>query len=486
MSGGDHSISSLPINLGKSLRATVGTNGPDGDKGSQSRLNSVVSSLDPPDSVLFGELHPMVKFHRDCQLRAKKIAWKRYPEGDTLTVIDRRTGRYKSRKNVEMLSFMEHEVARLCHRGLRRALESRPTIRTRLSGVVGPEPDWSVIYSDLSRYIFNERNGKRFFNSAVLRTDLVGPLDRDGSFPTWRGRLLFPKTVEETLTGHETLHTCFMDRQAVLDWTEFAHLNGVEFHGKRGYRMPGTNLDPIGAFRRLRREGYYSRHKRSNYARITRSARRGKSEALISPMPVERLFVTRPVLPMKEIRKGWYYNNPNKLRWKEFLALQEKAITLFPKQCRSPIPGIVYGSLKKIYSKPQRFSEVRPWFSKVDEDLKYVLQLTPTKQITRKFLLRKGAIIKTHRLDLELRTADLLHSTIPRVRAGDPRFKHWDWKLNAFDNTLHTSVPEDYYVDSDIDSPPYEGGLADSWDDPTEFFERTNRAFHQSIKDWNW
>lgn len=292
--------------------------------------------------------------------------------------------------------------------------KQRPLLRTRTSGLVGPEPDYSVRESNLPRnWVY-----ALFPNKELLAPD-----------HTWG-----PDNAQ--IAEHNCHGTYSLTDDQVKRWTRVANAFGIEYEGQRGYKAPKGFLDKLGTYYNPR-TGAYVRgessldfrqkkalriipsHRRSEVAKIRRAARRGVKEAVIGSIPAERLFVTRYRLSAKEMRNQWFRLDPRP-SFQQFKQAVGKNITLFPKCCRQTIPGIVYRSLKRIYSNPKRVGKV--WFSKPEEDLKHVLEVRlPPKEVKNRILLRKGAIVRSHQNSESY--GNIYASTIPVVN----RYDDHDW-----------------------------------------------------------
>lgn len=290
----------------------------------------------------------------------------------------------------------------------------RPLLRTRTQGVVGPDPDFSVRESDLPR---------SWVYALFPNRELLAPSH------TWG-----PDNAQ--VAEHDCHGTYSLTDDQVKLWTRVAHTFGIEYKGDRGYQAPPGFLKKLGTYYNPRTGAYVRgesslnfpekkvlglipKHRRSDVAKIRRAARRGVREAVIGSIPAERLFVTRYRLSAKEMRDEWFRLTPRPL-FRDFKQSVGKNITLFPRKCRMTIPGIVYRSLKRIYSNPKRVGKV--WFSKPEEDLKYVLEVRqPPKEVSRRILLRKGAIVRSHPGNQAY--GNIYASTIPVVN----RYDDHDW-----------------------------------------------------------
>lgn len=369
---------------------------------------------------------------------------------------------------------LEAEMCARYTRALKRTLDQRPKIRTRKTGPVGPDLDWSVIYSNVPITIFHDPSEKR-------GSDYFG-----AGWPEEEGRLLFPADDDRLKlnTSGFRQHACavgcvethMMGPEEVRLWTQWAFRNGIHYSGERGYvRTKSTQAwsedMSVNSFRQLKEFGFTAKHSRSEWARMRRAARRGKRNALIGATPVERLFVTRYRLTSNQIAEQWHKCEPMP-RFQDFKQSLDKVITLFPRKCRLELSPIVYRSLKRIYSRPEKIVSGKLWF-KPEIDLRYVLEVKspPKKRIYQEstLFLRKGARVHEHGVE-GVRT--LLHTTIPRIERGtNPDYVTWSgttrwddpyWKRVGFTNRD---------VDFDFDEPSDRTDLGEAQYTPTLAWE---------------
>lgn len=295
---------------------------------------------------------------------------------------------------------------------LQKTLDSRPKIRTRKTGRVGPELDWSVVYSDVpvdlvAGYV---NRGSRSHG----RYDIFPFLHDSDPY--------YEKSTKSTLAKHRCIPTFAMQAHNVALWTEFAMKHCVSFHGERGYswkRFPDSSQSPedgLEFFRQLKISGLTSRHRRSDTAKIRRGANRGVREALVEGRSPASLFVRRYAFSAKEMRRKWGCLKPyERPCFKDFKGSCETVLTLFPKGHRRVIPPIVFSSLRRIYSRscvtrPSDF----PWFSKVTNDLKYTLEVPqpPKRFVPPSRILRKGAIVQEYDFPSTMSTIPTLNSDL--------------------------------------------------------------------------
>lgn len=348
-----------------------------------------------------------------------------------------RDGSRKLKTTVDRGKFykLEQSLNKAYYVQLKRALDQRPKIRTRKTGPVGPDLDWSVIYSDVPVTIFHDPKLK-------FGSDYFGAQD-----PKEEGRAIFPyDSYRSRLNAATSFHfsgskercveTHAMGPEEVRLWTQWAYRNGIHFSGERGYVRTSsshawTTDMAVNAFRELKARGALRSHIRTPEARIRRAARRGARDALIGTVPAERLFVTRYSLSSKQIRENWFRLDPRP-SFKAYKESLDKNITLFPRRCRATIPGIVFKALKRLYEKPVKVSG-NYWFKPV-EDLRYVLKVPqPPKRgaYYRPRETRAGSLVFSH-IDNE-DYGDILSSTIPRV-TRDSNSSAWvDWARDPDD-----------------------------------------------------
>jgi hypothetical protein len=325
---------------------------------------------------------------------------------------------------------------------LKKALDSRPKIRTRLTGPVGPELDWSIIYSDVAVDMIRGpiSAGARSHG----RYDIFPFLP--ASDPEYR------KSCESTLALHRHIPTFAMQPEHIARWTQWARDHHVHYHGERGYKF-GRESEYSSEFNRklfrnLKKiKGVIPCHRRSEAAKICRAARRGARDCLIQTRPADRLFTTRYRLSASKTREAFwtYRSNGGTLGFQEYRStVIGRGITLFPPRCHSVVPNIVFRALKRLYSRPVKVVNQRPWF-KPDVDLAYTLSVSLPPNRRSSFLLKRGALIRTYRAEVDRPgLSSIYNSTIPRISRYDPLFEDQEW-----------------HPDPEF----------------SEFFARTNRAF---------
>jgi hypothetical protein len=178
---------------------------------------------------------------------------------------------------------------------LKKALNARPYIRTRTSGLVGPEPDWSIVYSDPDRHGVKDA------------MDI-----RKGIFPyieKINGRSVYGMPM----APHGCAHTFYMREDNVLKWTKWAHENGVHFHGKRGYTFRYGSGEPLSKkqeFDLVKDTIGVVKHKRSKRSvdarRLKRAAGLAARRAKLVPCVRVKYEVSA-----KKLRLSWRTNSPD-------------------------------------------------------------------------------------------------------------------------------------------------------------------------------
>lgn len=332
------------------------------------------------------------------------------------------TRKYRSSTDYGSLFKGEQEINSRVKRKMKKVLETRPKIRTRKTGPVGPDLDWSVIYSDVPITMFHSPDKKR-------GSDYFG-----AGHPTEEGHMLFPydeyrlKINTSGFRNHATKPGCVethaMGPLEVRLWTQWAYRNGVHFSGERGYNRTKNSAEysadmQINAFKQLKDEGFIPQHSRSSVAKIRRAARQGCKRALISPIPASRLFETRYRLSAKQIRQNWRtsLSEGHSIGFKAYQSSIERGISLSVRKYHGSIPAIIFATLKKLYSCPVKIWPDKPWFvsDKVTNDLRYTLTVhTPCKRryyYSKDVILRPGAVINSTVSE----DYDNPLSTIPRI-----------------------------------------------------------------------
>jgi len=334
------------------------------------------------------------------------------------------------------------------HRTLQAAINKRPLIRNRTSGVVGPELDWSVVYSDVPFSLFHRpgaKYGEDYFGTG-LRT----------SGSNYR---IFPEDPNRVHREYGRLHaskhgcviTHMMTIENVIEWTSWAHRNNVHYHGNRGYvRVNREHVidasldDPKYLFQVRKHLGLIKSHGRSDLAKIRRSARRGKLLYTVKK-PVPDLFVNRPILSAKHARESWVAQGSNGSLSRFKLEIPT-CKALFPERCRTQVPTIVFRSLKRIYSGPVR---AQPWFvTKPEKDLKLAFK-ADFPPVKAKF----GALRAIEYSYSKLRVAhryppsqaampDILRTTIPRLRPNSENESRFGRIIGQYDLAVQRYVVE--------------------------------------------
>jgi hypothetical protein len=287
--------------------------------------------------------------------------------------------------------------------------------RPRTSGRVGPELDTSVVNSNirfdmLKHIIPGGKNAFHLFPRPPPEIDHHEPMD----------------------TNHGCVQTCFMGLENVKRWTRFAYELGIEFEGRFNYRLPRErrNANHSLSFLQKKLIGMIPTHRRSEPSKIIRAARRGKKSACeIKQTEVPLLFQRKYALSAKKMRQVWWSLKPyERTKFSSFKVCCETNICLYPKRCRSTIPGIVYSALRRIYSNPK--IERNYWFDhdKPVRDLKYILQVNkPISRHTLPVLNEKHRLIRRQPVP---GVPSILNTTVPLISQdewsfGEPNTHHY-------------------------------------------------------------
>lgn len=370
------------------------------------------------------EDHPVAQHYAECTLKAQAFARTKCDE--TLSHFRPDINRIITRSNPGFDYLWQSKRDIWFKTKIKTALNKRPEIRPRQKGLVGPELDWSVVYSDVSRWIFcNRANAYR--NNPVFRTNIEGPFGRIGSHPTFQGIELFPSGPEGS-SAHECYHTAYMGLEQIRAWTAFAHLNNVHFSKSRGYHIPGLVTDRLELFKRSKAMDLLPKHKRSEAAKIRRAARRGLQTAY--EQPIKQVLITRYRFGVNQIKREWIKTpSSNRPLFKDYLREfpNPRVLTLNLKGSRLPMTGFLHKTLVKLFSRKEIFYD-NSWFPQVvqvsqpDKDLKFQLQFRPPpvkakiRQLNA-FFFPKGTVLKE-----SLGDWDIPHSTIPEMN-----FSTWDY-----------------------------------------------------------
>jgi len=186
---------------------------------------------------------------------------------------------------------------------------SRKPNRPRKSGIVGPEPDWEVIYSNVPFKALY-----RYFD--ICEFSHMQPLfPRDGVY--WS-----PKGMQ---------HTSGMRASHVLAWTRWAHSVGVRFQGNADYVFP-----KVGPEEKVR------------YVPFKHIVRHRKAGETKGPRPFKSpVYWRKPT--SKEVRNLWYHTK-EKSTFKEH-ASRCKPTQRLVNQPKVDVPDIVIRSLNRIYAR---------------------------------------------------------------------------------------------------------------------------------------
>lgn len=234
-------------------------------------------------------------------------------------------------------------VSKPGHRDLKRALDSRPKIRTRKNGLVGPEPDWSVVYSDLPMdlvYRLNPGNGggnEAYYHGKMAHEPLIPePLSRTGL--TW-GRINRNAEVE------------LFDLKEILNWTRIAHASGVCFKGERGYSLSKALWkEPLPEW--VNHYDYLMNrpvHRRSCVSKINRARLRRVREGNYKFPSTIPLRVRLP--SCKVMRKDWQQSfGPRTVSFQDFKKASKPSLHMWFPHVTKP-SNLVIESLIRIYSR---------------------------------------------------------------------------------------------------------------------------------------
>jgi hypothetical protein len=193
----------------------------------------------------------------------------------------------------------------------RHVLGKPPNERPRMDGVVGPEPDWHVIYSHVP-----------LKEMTKLFPDLGGYGHFHQMFPRG-GKLRSPPGM---------IHTSGMKYKHVLMWTAMAHAVGIQFSGKKGYKFPKMPMEGI----QLRFE---------NLNKITHK-KRAKGPWVDPKSPLREKKHSS-----KQMRKSWYHTRHlTKQTFKEFASTWKKTHHVLG-NTKLPIPRPTAEALVRIYTR---------------------------------------------------------------------------------------------------------------------------------------
>lgn len=188
--------------------------------------------------------------------------------------------------------------------------KQRAPKRPRVEGIVGPEPDWEVIYSDIP---FSQL--ERFFIVGQF-SHMEGMFPRNGVYSSKRG----------------CIHTSGMKVAHVLAWTEWAHQIGVQFSGKSGYIFPkGEEVKAVPFKYRIRHLHAADR---------------------IGPKAIGQSPIYFGTISSKKLRTEWW-KSTTKMSFKEFIK-ERKTLQPFlhgKKTQGVPLPPIVLKALTGIYTR---------------------------------------------------------------------------------------------------------------------------------------
>lgn len=312
--------------------------------------------------------------------------------------------------------------------------KKRPLCRDRTSGLVGPEPDFSARESNVPRRLLWE-----LVYEAGLPTHFFQSLPHAGN--------------GVVVANHDCIGSFGWTDHQVRVWTTLANRAGIEYSGNRDYKLPKhlSGYTPREfTFKEKVLLGLIPSHRRSETAKIRRAARRGIRGAFTAPVDPQGIFRRKYRLSCKEIRQEWFHNH-SEIPFKEFKSNCEVGIALYPRGCRGPISSTVFEALRRIYQKPLKLRDSDlGHFSKVDNDLKFVLEaplpMTRKTQVSidrtvKTKRLKRGALVLSYRKDLhDLRST--LNSTIPRIGSRDDIYSDLEW--SDYGDYRHARLPRPY------------------------------------------
>lgn len=316
--------------------------------------------------------------------------------------------------------------------------------RPRESGIVGPEPDYSVrtsyipvgLFHTLLRWIGKQRTYQIFSGYSQIQRDLS---------PAESAKYRPPK-------GFMSMNLNWTDSQ-VKAWTKMAHLCGITYVGKQHYNVPkallgywrgGTHYhNPMP--REWHKLGPYAdltlplkkRHPRSEKRRIGRSLERSVKEVIVKPLPLQSVLGLRKIYTKREIDRMYQRDMP-------ISQFRESIPTCLSIRFGKPrqVPQIVLESLRRIYSTPQKFLHDLSWLVPKGKEpvVKLTMKAAPTREAVKKKVrliahlerTEKGGLFRamattSSRLELPL-TGYLSTLTAESERYKEIRKKQSEWQ----------------------------------------------------------
>jgi len=195
----------------------------------------------------------------------------------------------------------------------------RKPLRPRCSGIVGPEPDYEVIYSDIP---FKEL--ERFFDVCGY-SHMSKVFPRNGKYTSRTG----------------CIHTSGMQLKHIRTWTNFANRVGIEFHSKNGYKFPkGIKKEPI--------EGSLIKYG-PTHTKATPSIKKAKSL-----VPEGAPLLQKRRISAKSLRRIWLSLGAARPHFSEFVEqFNDKREFLALGTSVKKAPQLVIDAVIKIYSKEE-------------------------------------------------------------------------------------------------------------------------------------
>lgn len=234
-----------------------------------------------------------------------------------------------------------------------------PKIRTRTSGPVGPELDYSIRFARIHQDNWNRGGGLKWAQNELISTAVT--YYRDMSVFAAGGRDIHAgRSTKFALHNHVELIS--LSDKGVEAWTEYAMSRNLQFDGEYGYRKIGRRTQvklAKAAFKAAKESGEVPSGKRSRDAALRRaSIRRSRRSDPVwvgsrsLPIEVKEPMVRRRMQAASFLRKDWRKNFSG-VRWTEYCdsyAHVEHCISL-PFGKPLPLSGPVRLAIERIYSK---------------------------------------------------------------------------------------------------------------------------------------
>jgi len=305
-----------------------------------------------------------------------------------------------------------------------------PSQRPRVSGVVGPELDWSVRYSNVPLRLFRlitawNAGCPHWIMLAFTTpppTEVSNELKSASDAPYWK--------VDERSAKTRPKAGCtrtfdWTDAQVSV-WTRFCHVYGIQFAGKADYKVPKALLisnddaargdrhmlvnrwpkdietvktSGLEDFRFMKQLGYNPKHNRK-VGKNHRFIRRRRF--VVKPTTIDDLMVIRHPSRRESLKYG----------------LDRTSFHRFScgRGLRSPIPSIVARAIESIYSKPVK--TIVKGFLHNDETPRKESDSTLVSKVSRIpnrsdiYRIRKNRFVKVSKFG---RFARAFRSTIPVI-----------------------------------------------------------------------